>query len=284
MLAYILNLSGWLLLPFMDGIAKYLSTEIHFIQVVWGRYFFMLLVSFPLAFLFFRKEIQFPKSISVQLFRSFFLFLSTVFFFYAISIISLAEALTLAFVSPIIVTILSIFFLNEKVGIHRWTAVIIGFLGVLVIIRPGFLEINIASLSALAAGITYAFYIIYTRKLSFTDSAIVTLLFTGVVGCIFISIIVPFYWTNLDARQLLLLISLASIGMLGHFLIILSLRLGEASKLAPLGYFEISTNILVGYAFFGDLPDLWIYLGLSLIVFSGIYIFMRENKDSKKIN
>ena len=282
MLAYILNLSGWLLLPFMDGIAKYLSTEIHFIQVVWGRYFFMLLVSFPLAFLFFRKEIQFPKSISVQLFRSFFLFLSTVFFFYAISIISLAEALTLAFVSPIIVTILSIFFLNEKVGIHRWTAVIIGFLGVLVIIRPGFLEINIASLSALAAGITYAFYIIYTRKLSFTDSAIVTLLFTGVVGCIFISIIVPFYWTNLDARQLLLLISLASIGMLGHFLIILSLRLGEASKLAPLGYFEISTNILVGYAFFGDLPDLWIYLGLSLIVFSGIYIFMRENKDPKK--
>ena len=281
MLAYILNLSGWLLLPFMDGIAKFLSTEIHFVQVVWGRYFFMLLVSFPLALIFFRKEIKFPQSISVQLFRSFFLFLSTVFFFYAISIISLAEALTLAFISPIIVTILSIFFLNEKVGIHRWTAVIIGFLGVLVIIRPGFVEINFASLSALAAGITYAFYIIYTRKLSFTDSAIVTLLFTGVVGCIFISIIVPFYWTNLDTRQLLLLISLASIGMLGHFLIILSLRLGEASKLAPLGYFEISTNIFVGYAFFGDLPDLWIYLGLSLIVFSGIYIFIRENKESK---
>ena len=281
MLAYILNLSGWLLLPFMDGIAKFLSTEIHFVQVVWGRYFFMLLVSFPFALIFFRKEIKFPQSISVQLFRSFFLFLSTVFFFYAISIISLAEALTLAFISPIIVTILSIFFLNEKVGIHRWTAVVIGFLGVLVIIRPGFLETNFASLSALAAGITYAFYIIYTRKLSFTDSAIVTLLFTGVVGCIFISIIVPFYWTNLDTRQLLLLISLASIGMLGHFLIILSLRLGEASKLAPLGYFEISTNILVGYAFFGDLPDLWIYLGLSLIVFSGIYIFIRENKESK---
>ena len=281
MLAYILNLSGWLLLPFMDGIAKYLSTEIHFVQVVWGRYFFMLLVSFPLALIFFRKEIKFPQSISVQLCRSFFLFLSTVFFFYAISIISLAEALTLAFISPIIVTILSIFFLNEKVGIHRWTAVVIGFLGVLLIIRPGFLEINFASLSALAAGITYAFYIIYTRKLSFSDSAIVTLLFTGVVGCIFISIIVPFYWTNLDTRQLLLLISLASIGMLGHFLIILSLRLGEASKLAPLGYFEISTNILVGYAFFGDLPDLWIYLGLSLIVFSGIYIFIRENKESK---
>ena len=264
MLAYILNISGWLLLPFMDGIAKYLSSEIHFIQVVWGRYFFMLLVSFPLAFIFFRKEISFPKTISVQLFRSFFLFLSTVFFFYAISVITLAEALTL--------------------GIHRWTAVLIGFFGVMIIIRPGFIEINFASFSAIAAGISYAFYIIYTRKLSFTDSAVVTLLFTGIVGCIFISLIVPFYWINLDLRQLLLLISLASIGTLGHFLIILSLRLGEASKLAPLGYFEISTNILVGYAFFGDLPDIWIYLGLSLIVFSGIYILIRERREIKKTN
>ena len=106
MLAYIVNISGWLLLPFMDGIAKYLSSEMHFIQIIWGRYFFMILVSFPLALIFFRKEIKFTKNISVQLFRGFFLFLSTVFFFYAISIISLAQALTLAFVSPIIVTIL----------------------------------------------------------------------------------------------------------------------------------------------------------------------------------
>ena len=281
MLAYVLNLCGWLLLPFMDGIAKYLSAEMHFLQVVWGRYFFMLIISIPLAFLFFRKEIKFPNSIYVQLWRSFFLFLSTIFFFYAISIISLAEALTLAFVSPIIVTILSILYLDEKVGTHRWLAVIIGFIGVLVIIRPGFIEFNLASFSALAAGISYAFYIIYTRKLSFTDSAVVTLIFTGTVGCLLISLIVPFFWNSLNFSQILFLILLASIGTLGHFLIILSLRLGEASKLAPLGYFEISTNILVGYVFFDDLPDLWIYFGLFLIIISGLYIFMRENYKQK---
>ncbi len=277
MLAYVLNLSGWLLLPFMDGIAKFLSTEIHFIQVVWGRYFFMLLISIPLALIFFRKECKFPKSLSVQLWRSFFLFLSTIFFFYSISIISLPEALTLAFVSPIIVTVLSIFYLNERVGIHRWTAVFLGFIGVLVIIRPGFIDFNFASISALAAGISYAFYIIYTRKLSFTDSAIVTLIFTGSIGCLIISLIVPFFWINLNFTQILYLILLALIGTIGHFLIILSLKLGEASKLAPLGYFEITTNILVGYIFFNDLPNLWIYLGLFLIVISGIYIFIREN-------
>ena len=133
-------------------------------------------------------------------------------------------------------------------------------------------------LSALLAGISYAFYILYTRKLSFTDSAFVTLIFTGSIGCLLISFIVPFVWINLSLQQILFLILLASIGTLGHFLIILSLRLGEASKLAPLGYFEISTNILVGYVFFDDLPDIWIYLGLLLIVMSGIYIFIRENR------
>ena len=76
MLAYLLNLCGWLLLPFMDGIAKYLSTELHFLQVVWGGYFFMLLISIPVALIFFRHELKFPNSISVQLWRSFFLFLS----------------------------------------------------------------------------------------------------------------------------------------------------------------------------------------------------------------
>ena len=277
MLAYLLNLCGWLLLPFMDGIAKYLSTDLHFLQVVWGRYFFMLLISIPTALIFFRYELKFPNSLPVQLWRSFFLFLSTILFFYAITSISLAEALTLSFVSPIIVTILSIFYLEEKVGLHRWIAVIVGFCGVLVIIRPGFIDFNLASFSALAAGFSYAFYIIYTRKLSFTDSAIVTLIFTGTVGFLIISLLVPFFWSNLNILQILFLILLAAIGTLGHFLIILSLRLGEASKLAPLGYFEITTNILVGYVFFDDLPDLWIYLGLFLIVISGLYIFMREN-------
>ena len=107
---------------------------------------------------------------------------------------------------------------------------------------------------------------------------LVTLIFTGSIGFLIISLIVPLVWINLSLQQVLFLILLASIGTVGHFLIILSLRLGEASKLAPLGYFEISTNILVGYVFFDDLPDIWIYLGLLLIVMSGIYIFIRENK------
>ena len=134
MKAIILNLTAWSVLPIMDGMAKHLSTEMHFIEVVWARYFFMVLISVPLIYIFFRKYLVWPKNLLLQLSRSIFLFLSTVLFFYSISVISMAKALTLAFVAPIIVTILSALILKEKVGIHRWSAVILGFIGALIVI------------------------------------------------------------------------------------------------------------------------------------------------------
>ena len=222
MKAVILNISAWMLLPFMDGLAKFLSQDIHFLQVVWGRYFFMAFFSILVTFIFFKKHFSFPKGIQIQIFRSVFLFFSTVFFFYAISVISLAEALTLAFISPIIATILSFFILKEKVGPRRWVAVVAGFIGVLFVIRPGFNEINIATFAAVGAGICYAFYVISTRKLSSIDSPMMTLIFTGLTGALVISLLVPFFWTWLSLSQWLLLISLAAIGTLAHFLLILS--------------------------------------------------------------
>lgn len=277
MKAILLNISAWMLLPFMDGMAKHLSSEIHFIQVVWGRYFFMAILSLLITYFFFNHNLRWPKNLQIQLSRSLFLFLSTVFFFFSISKISLAEALTLAFVSPIIVTILSIFLLNEKVGIRRLIAVLLGFVGALIVIRPGFNEINIATVAALGTGICYAFYMVSTRKLSSIDNPLLTLIFTGLSGAIVISLVVPFFWTWLNYSQWLILISLASIGTVAHLLIILSLNFAEASKLAPLAYFEIVTNVLIGYYFFNDFPNKWIWLGLFLIISSGIYISIREN-------
>ncbi len=285
MKAVVLNVSAWMLLPFMDGLAKYISQEIHFLQVVWGRYFFMAIFSLFITFFFFNKHFVFPKAIKIQIFRSVFLFLSTVFFFYAISIISLAEALTLSFISPIVATILSFIILKEKVGPRRWIAVVLGFVGVLLVIRPGFNEINLATVAAIGAGICYGFYLIGTRKLSSIDNPLLTLIFTGLSGAIVISLIVPFYWTALTINEWLILISLASIGTLAHLLLILSLNFAEASKLAPLGYSEIIMNVIIGYYFFGDFPDQWIWLGLLIIIASGVYISLREhNKKNNYIN
>ncbi len=278
MKAIVLNLTAWAVLPIMDGMAKYLSSDLHFLQVVWGRYFFMILISLPLTYFFFKKYLVKPKNISIQFIRSIFLFLSTVLFFYAISITSMAKALALAFVSPLIVTLLSSFLLKEKVGFHRWTAVIVGFIGALIIIQPGFIKINLATLAALGTGIAYAFYIISTRKLSSIDNPLLTLIFTGLFGAIIISLIVPYYWINPNFNQWLLMIVLAMVGTFGHFCLILSLNYAEASKLSPLAYFEIVNNILIGYYFFGDFPNKWLWLGLFFIISSGIYISIRENK------
>ena len=194
----------------------------------------------------------------------------------------MAKALTLAFIAPLIVTAFSPVFLGEKVGFRRWTAVTIGFIGSLVVIRPGFLELNFASLAALSTGFLYGFYLIITRKLSTSDNPLLTLLLTGLVGAILVSLIIPFYWVKPSLNQWSLMAGIGVFACIGHLFLILSLKYADASKLAPLGYTEIIPNIMIGYYFFSEIPDKWTYLGLFIIVFSGLYISRRE--QTTKIN
>ena len=166
MKAIIFNLLAWVMLPIMDGFAKYLSSDLPVLQITWARYFFTVAFTLPVMFFFFRKNLVWTDKPKLQLIRGLILLTANVSFFYSISIISLAKALTLAFIAPLIVTAFSPIFLGEKVGFRRWSAVIIGFIGSMVVIRPGFVEINLASLAALGTGVMYGFYLIITRKLS----------------------------------------------------------------------------------------------------------------------
>ena len=171
--------------------------------------------------------------------------------------------------------------LKEKVGFNRWCAVTVGFIGALIIIQPGFIKLNLASLAGIGTGISYAFYLISTRSLTAIDSPFLTLIFTGLFGAIIISFIVPFYWTTPNINQWIIMICLAAVGTLGHFLLILSLKYAEASKLAPLAYFEIVNNIIIGYYFFGDFPNRFLWLGLFFIVSSGLYITISEHRKNR---
>ena len=276
MKAIILNLSAWAVLPFMDTIAKYLSAEISFFQITWARYFFTVAWTLPFMFFFFRKNLKWSENPKLQILRGTTLLLANVCFFYSISVISMAKALTLAFVAPLVTTALSPIFLDEKVGIRRWSAVIVGFIGSLVVIRPGFIEFNLATIAALGTGCFYGVYLIITRKLHTIDNPLLTLLITGIVGLIISSLFVPIVWINMTETQWLWLALMGIFACLGHLLIIYSLRYADASKLAPFGYFEIITNIILGYYFFKDFPDLWTFAGLLIIISSGIYVFRRE--------
>ena len=277
MKAIIFNLLAWVMLPIMDGFAKYLSAELPVLQITWARYFFTVVFIFPLMLFFFKKYLVWTDKPKLQLIRGLILFTANISFFYSISVISLPKALTLAFVAPLVVTAFSPFFLGESVGYRRWAAVIIGFIGSLVVIRPGFLEINLASLAALGTGIMYGFYLIITRKLSTSDNPLLTLLLTGVVGAIIASTFMPFVWVSPTLIQWSIMAAIGLFACIGHLFIILSLKFADASKLAPFSYFEIVTNIIIAYYFFGDFPDSWTFLGLFIIVFSGIYISRREN-------
>jgi len=280
MKAIILNLSAWAVLPFMDTIAKYLSAEISFFQITWARYFFTVFWTLPIMFFFFRNNLKWSENPKLQILRGITLLSANICFFYSISVISMAKALTLAFVAPLVTTALSTIFLNEKVGIRRWFAVILGFIGSLVVIRPGFIEFNLATISALGTGCFYGVYLIITRKLHTTDNPLLTLLITGVVGAIISTLFVPIVWINLTHNQWLLLALMGIFACLGHLLLICSLRYADASKLAPFGYFEIITNIILGYYFFNDFPDLWTFTGLFIIISSGTYIYSRELKNT----
>ena len=276
MKAIIFSLLGWMFLPVMDGFAKFLSADLPILQITWARYFFTVVFTLPIMFFFFNKQLVWSDKPKLQILRGLILLSANICFFYSISIISLAKALTLAFIAPLIVTAFSPLFLGEKVGFRRWTAVIIGFIGSLVVIRPGFLELNIASLAALCTGFFYGFYLIITRKLSTSDNPLLTLLMTGLVGAILVSLVVPFYWVKPSLNQWSLMAGIGVFACVGHFFLILSLKYADASKLAPLGYTEIIPNILIGFYFFNEIPDNWTYFGLLIIVLSGLYISRRE--------
>ena len=279
MKAIILNLSAWIVLPFMDTIAKYLSSEISFFQITWARYFFTVFWTLPLMFFFFRKNLKWSENPKLQILRGITLLSANICFFYSISIISMAKALTLAFIAPLVTTALSTIILGENVGIKRWSAVIVGFIGSLVVIRPGLIEFNLATLAALGTGFFYGVYLIITRKLHTVDNPLLTLLITGIVGAIISSLFVPIIWINLSQSQWLWLALMGIFACLGHLLLIYSLRYADASKLAPFGYFEIVTTIILGYYFFQHFPDIWTFAGLFIIISSGVYVFKREIKN-----
>ena len=279
--AILLLVTAMSVVPLMDGIAKYLSASYPVSQVVWARYFFHLLVLLPLVLWHHGPRGLMPRNPAVQVLRSAFLLLSTIFFFAAIALIPLADAIALVFVSPLLVTAFSPLILGEQVGLRRWSAVIVGFVGACIVFRPGFGMLQWGSLLALAAGSTYAFYVLMTRKLSGSAPPLVTLFYTALLGGAVMTAVMPFAWVAPSHQDLALMVAMGVIAACGHFLIIKAFEKAPASLLAPYGYSEIVMATLVGYVAFGDFPDHWTWIGIAIIVCSGIYISLREQRLRK---
>ncbi|MEH6497646.1 MAG: DMT family transporter [Sneathiella sp.] len=267
-----------LLVPVMDGTAKLLTQSFDVVQVVWARYAFHFLTLIPLLAMSNQIEFSIPKNFKLQIVRAAFLLGDTFLFFAALALIPLANGKAVFFVAPLIMTALSPFILKEKVGRRRWTAVFIGFAGALVILRPDIQGISWGYALALASAVLYALYLLYTRKLAKSSPPLVTLLVTAIFGTAIMSAVVPFYWSSPDLTGWLLMLAMGALGTVSHYLIIKAFELGEMPMLAPFTYAEIVSASVFGLIVFGQFPDLWTWIGITIVIASGVYISRREFK------
>lgn len=260
-----------------DAAAKYLNGHMHTIEVVWARY----MSAFVLALVMF-NPIKRPKVMRtarpwLQLGRSALLLMSTALNFVALRYLQLDQAIAIIFSAPFMVALLGGPLLGEWVKWRRWTAIIVGFCGVLLVARPFSGGIHPAALLSLAGAVCYAIYSVSTRILSRSDSDETTNFYSNLVGVVATSIAAPFIWTNQsDPTILILMCSMGLFSGLGHYLLIMAHRLAPASVLAPFIYTEIVWMIALGYFVFADVPNHWTLAGVAVVTASGLYLLYRE--------
>ncbi len=266
-------------LPFIDVFAKFLGQMgIPILQIVWARLTFGALVTLPFALQATGRAALWPDRPIYHLCRASLLILATYTFFLSLKFLPIADALAIFFVQPLVVVVLSALVLGEKVGPRRWAAVFAGFIGTLIIIRPGFGTFNPGTLLALAAGTFLAVYFVMTRRISGTAKAMVTTFQTNAIGMIVLSSAMPLIWTDPTATQWVMLAGLGTVATIGHFMIVRAYDFAEASLLAPFAYTEMIVATLCGWYFFGDFPDAYTFVGVSILISSALYISWRERK------
>lgn len=270
-------LGGIALFGLLDMQAKYLGSLYPVPEVVWGRYAgHFLLMAAVLGPRYGRTLVR-TKRLGLQMVRSVLLLLSTAFFFTAVSLLPLAEAAAIGFVSPLLLVLLSIPMLGEKVGWRRMSAVVVGFCGVLLILRPGGSLFTPAALLPLGTAVTYAFYQILTRKIAATENPMASLFYTSLVGAAVTSIAIPFFFVMPAWQHVPMFISLGVLGGVGHYLMIRALNGAPASVLAPFSYSAMIWSLTYGYLIFGNFPEPIALVGIAIIVASGIYVAYRES-------
>lgn len=259
-----------------DAQAKLLTAWFHPMQIVWTRQLgllagvlVLLTVTGPSILRTRRPELQVLRGVLVVFSASCFVF--------ALRYVPLADAVAVSFVAPFMVTIMGALFLREKVGLRRWSAVTIGFVGTLIVIRPGLGVVHPAVFLVVAAATAFALRQILSRALAASDRTATTVAYTAIASVLLLSAPLPFFWETPEAVwQLALLVGLAVCAGLGELLVIKALETGQAIVLAPVHYSLILWATFYGWLIFDQLPDRWTWLGAAIIVATGLYIVHRE--------
>lgn len=268
------------ILPLIDVIAKFLGqSQVPIAQLVWARFFFGAIFTLPFALGSKGMAALKPVNPALNSLRAFCLITGTAFFFFALKYLPVADTLSIYFVQPLLITALSPIVLKEHVDVKRWAVVLVGFIGVLIIIRPGFQQINLGHVFALLAGLSSAFYILITRFLTGRANPIITTFQTSAIGALALTVVAPLYWQNVTGEHWILMIMLGAIAIAGHYLITKAYDFAEASLLSPFNYTEMITSVYFGWLFFNDFPDQYTFIGVAILIACAIYISNQERKQ-----
>lgn len=276
-LAVAFMLTAMLAFAAMDAVSKILAQQLSIPQILWFRYiFYTALVALMLRRTGIVTVLRSTRQPALQLGRALLIIIENGVFVLAFTLMPLADMHAIAAASPLIVVALSVPMLGEKVGPRRWLAVIAGFVGVLLIVRPGFQTLDWRFGVAIAGTVLWGVYQILVRMCARTDSSDTTWAWTAVVGLVATSTVGPFVWVWPDARGWSLLLAIAVLGSLSHLALIKALGYAEAGGLQPYSYTLFLWAVVIGYLIFGDIPDHWTFAGALVIIVSGLYAWHRE--------
>ncbi|MGR3615218.1 MAG: DMT family transporter [Paracoccaceae bacterium] len=259
----------------MDTGVKSLAPKIGVLPTLWVRYFGQMVLVLILVAPRLRSVVRtnYPK---LQLLRSLLLMVTAAFFFLGLTLMKITEATALMALNPVLIALGAAVFLGEHLGARRLMGIAVALVGALIIIRPGSGVFSIAALAPLAAAVCYSAYALVTRKVGPNEDVWTSLFYTGLVGTVILTCVVPFYWVPPEGIAWLLMIQIALAGTIGQLCLIRAFSSGEAAMLAPYAYTGLIFATFWGAVFFQEWPDFWTTSGALVIAGSGIYVWHRE--------
>jgi drug/metabolite transporter (DMT)-like permease len=263
-----------------DVMSKLLSTTMPIVEIQWIRYVLFLAMAVVLAARSGDRPLR-PRNPKLQVLRGLCVTGSSVLFVYGLRQMTMAQATTISFLSPLLITVLSIPLLGEVVGIRRWGAVVAGMIGMLIVVRPGTEGFQPAALFGVASSGCWALALIITRRISGSDAPRTTLLWSAMIGVVLLTILLPFDAVWPEGWQLGLCLMLGVLSSIGQWLVVMAHRLAPASLLAPISYTQLPWVTFGGYFVFCNLPDQWTLVGALVIIASGLYTAHRERARAR---
>lgn len=261
---------------FGDLISKFLVAEIHPVQVNWMRSVVVLILTVPIALRRVGRTLLVTRNLGKQIFRGSMVLASSLLFITGLKSLPLADSTAINYIWPLLVTVLSIPILGENVGIRRWSATIIGFGGMLLIVQPGSNAFQPAIIYPIGAAVLWALASVLTRGLTAGEPPETTIVWSAIVALVGGTLLLPFVWLLPSQTTLMLVGIVGCTSAIAHAMVVFAFERAPASSLAPFTYVQLVWAAILGYLFFNSIPDRFSLLGTLLIVAAGIYTAHRE--------